>query len=131
MAPKPKFFTLAPEHASPALAAAELTMALLKHTTCSSLDDLSKRLEAGDEAIRAKIAMLIFEEAQMALMEAEHEVTSLIRIGPSVTVAECDACGVVTAVDGTPPRVCGVTLGCEGQRTKATVAKKLPFKPAE
>lgn len=127
MAAKPKLFTLLPAHPTPALATADLVMAILKHTSCTSLDDLRKYMEAGDEAISAKLAVLILEESQMTLIEDEHEVAAIMRIGPTVSVAECSGCGKITAVEGTPPRACGVTLGCGGTLTKSTVAKKVPY----
>lgn len=128
MAPKPKLMTIHAEHTTPALAVAELVTTILKHTLCSSLVELLKRLEAGDETVSAKLATLILDEAQVALIEAEHEVAGIVRIGPTVSITECDGCHRVTAVEGTPPRACGVTLGCEGKLTKSTMAKKTPFK---
>jgi hypothetical protein len=131
MAPKPKFVTLKAEHESPSLAAADLVMAILKHTLCSSLDDLRKHLDAGEPVITAKLATLIFDESQVALIEDQHEVASIMRIGPTVSVAECSGCHRTIAVEGAAPRTCGVTLGCEGTLTKSTVAKKNPYVTAE
>ena len=127
MAAKPKLFTLKAEHTSPALAAADLVTSILKHTGCSSLTDLRKFLDAGDPVITGKLGTLILEEAQVALIEQEHTAVSLLRIGPTVNIAECSGCHRIIAVEGTAPKTCGVSLGCGGTLTKSTMSKKIPY----
>ena len=133
MPSKPKRATLVTEHVTRhedgtvtlgALAVADIVTTLLKSTGATSVQELIRRLEDGDEVMTAKASTIVLDEQQMRAIEAYPDVVSLIRIGATVAVTECDSCHAIQAVAGTIPTSCGMTLGCKGKPFKSSAARK-------
>lgn len=139
MPAKPKRFTLSTVHAKKhadgsvtwgPLAAAAVTLALLKVTGTASMAELVSRLEAGDETVTPKFNSIVLTEEQIIALEDHREAVDLIRTGPTVTVTVCPSCGGISAVSGATPKSCNLTLSCPGEPEKASAAVKYPYNDA-
>jgi len=113
-----------------------LGLALLKAAKVEEWDELIGALEA-DEPAAAQLDGIDLTAADLALLDANLDLLSLIRVVPAargrggytVTVAVCDGCGRWMISTGTVPRRCRLSTGCAGVMVKAAPARQP--KPAQ
>ncbi|MFD6093422.1 hypothetical protein ACFWGN_14990 [Oerskovia sp. NPDC060338] len=113
------FFT--PDEADPLLAAVSIALALMKVAKVDRWEQMAQ-IEPGLVAISSE---------QQHLLAAAGNVLGYLRRNPTVTVAKCPRCGLISFVASSVPAKCTLTRGCTGGRAvKATEASRRPVPKA-
>lgn len=124
-------FTL-PEDVPGLVRAAALALAVARHCKAESWADLVEQIEAGDEDTTLRLAELIIDPADSALVAEHDPVLRLLRVKPLLTVAVCPECEGWVLVSGAAPTRCKTTLRCPGVKpVKASIASKYKDQPED
>lgn len=122
-----KYATFTPNGPTPLIRTASVVLSFLRFTRQQSLSDIERRLIAGDTATRAALDFAVFSPKQIEDMARFWKHLLLLRVGPTVSIAECPECGKTMAVAGTAPKTCKLTGGCTGTLVKAGFGTKVPY----
>lgn len=129
---KPKLTALVTVKETPALQAAELVTALLKHTRTRSLAHMYELIEATDPGVLTKLETIVLTEAQLILIEMNGNNVDFLRNLPTTSLSECGGCGKTSVIgSGAPSAKCSLTIGCTGRPTKSSAASKRLVEPGD